>query len=412
MPSAPSIATRWDALASALHEYRDVLGGRVTDASAPAPLLDRGWDEALLALTEEELVELEIRGCEAEPPATLPAALRDLFAQSLELCSLPALVPVAPASRRLRRLETSRKRAQVEALARLTPPLLDGATRVVEVGAGHGHLAREIAAQVDRPIVALERDPALSAKARTLDQGEHLTFREVDVLQRGVGLEAGDCALGLHACGELGDALAVEVAEHAQSLLLVGCCLQKLRADARPALHRDHPLSGRLALPKSLLGLSNFTPREQGVEATRAENVRARERRLALHALLSAALGPMRFGAEMDGLNRRAAHGDLSRLVERATSLRGLPMPSELAVAEAQRAAKLLHDRIRRLSLPRILLGRVLEVFVLVDRALHLEMAGFEVSIGTAFPKEVSARNLTLVAVRRGVARAAGRASA
>jgi hypothetical protein len=89
----------------------------------------------------------------------------------------------------------------------------------------------------------------------------------------------------------------------------------------------------------------------------------------------------------------------------RAFGLRGVAVPSPSAIGDAQRRGKALHDHIRRLSLPRILLGRVLEMFVFVDRALFLESAGFEVTIGTAFPREISARNLTIVARRRWVPR-------
>ncbi len=396
-----ALGARWDALAGALEQYRDVLDGRVTDSSVPLPLVTRDWAGTLLSLTEAELVELEISGCEATPPARFPESLRSLHALSAELCTLPALGGVAPPTRKLRRLETPRKRAQVEALARLARPLLEAATRVVEVGAGHGHLAREVALSNDRPVVALERDPEITAKSRTLGDDDRLTFREVDVLREGLGLAEGDCALGLHACGELGDALIAGVAERADSVLLVGCCLQKLRADVRVPLNAGRAQSAHVSFPKSLLGLSNFTPREQGVEATRSENVAAHERRLALHALLSAAAGPIRFGSEMDGLNRRAAHGSLEAMLACATAKRGLAMPSSDAIEDAKRAARALHDHIRRLSLPRILLGRVLEIFIFIDRALFLESAGFEVTIGTAFPKEISARNLTILGRRR-----------
>lgn len=399
---APSLRARWDALAGAIVAHRDVLDARIQDETLPAPLVARGWADALLALSEDELVALEIAGCDGTPPSWFPHTLVELHASTAELCNVPALEGApAPSSRGLRRLETPRKRVQVDALSRLILPLAHDAARVVEVGSGHGHLAREVAERIERPVIGLERNGAISARARGLASSGRLSFVDVDVLSSGLDLKEGDCALGLHACGELGDAMVVGVAERARSLVLVGCCLQKMRAEVRLPLDADRPRSREVALPRSLLGLSNFTPREQGVEATRAENVTARERRLALHALLSAAVGPMRIGAEMDGLNRRAAHGELYAMVTRAHELRGLPVPPKQAAEDAQRAAKVLHGRIRRLSLPRVLLGRVLEMFIFIDRALHLESAGFEVRIGTAFPKEVSARNLTLLARRR-----------
>jgi hypothetical protein len=47
------------------------------------------------------------------------------------------------------------------------------------------------------------------------------------------------------------------------------------------------------------------------------------------------------------------------------------------------------------------LLARVLEVFVLLDRARHLEERGYDVTAGTLFPVEASARNLALLARAR-----------
>ncbi len=398
---APSLTERWEALAQAIVSYRDVLDGRSVDETVPRALETRGWAGPLLALTEEEVSGLEIAGCEGAPPRRLPSSFLELQALARELCTVPTLGSDPTASRRLRRLETPRKRAQVEALSRLALPLVRDATRVVEVGSGHGHLAREVAMQIERPVVGLERDAAISRRANRLANLGRLSFREVDVLRDGLALADGDCVLGLHACGELGDALVVGVAERAQSLVLVGCCLQKQRAAVRTSLNGGRRAAGDMSLPQVLLGLSNFTPREQGVEATRTENIAARERRHALHALLLEHIGPLRFGAEMDGLNRRAAHGDLEAMVVRAFGLRGVPVPSPKAIGDAHRLASCLHDRLRRLSLPRILLGRVLEMFVFVDRALHLESAGFDVTIGTAFAREISARNLTIVARRR-----------
>lgn len=410
--AAPSLAERWDALAEALRGYRDVLEARVLDGSCPEALVRRGWAAPLLALSDDELITLEIEGAEAQAPARLPSSLVALFALARELTQLPLLCAEEPPARRLRRLETPRKRTQVQTLAELARPLLVEARRVVEVGAGHGHLAREVAAQIERPVVGLERDPALSRKAQQLESFDRLSFVEGDALLGELPLGPGDCALGLHACGELGDALVEGVAAKADALLLVGCCLQKRRAPARAPLNAGRPSSSEMVVSKELLGLSNFTPRSEGVEASRAENVAARERRLALHALLTERVGPLRFGAEMDGLNRRAAHGSLDAMARRAFTLRGLELPSPEVVRRAELDARQLHDRIRRLAVPRVALARVLEVFVHIDRALFLETAGFDTRVGLAFPREISARNLALVARRaQGRAMLGGRAA-
>jgi SAM-dependent methyltransferase len=273
------------------------------------------------------------------------------------------------------------------------------ARRVVDVGSGHGHLTREIAEETALPVVGLERDAALAGRARTLTPGLSPTFAVTDVLRDGLPVATGDCVIGLHACGELGDAMVTSVARASgASLALVGCCLQKRRQASRIPLCAVVGLDARLDLPRGLLGLSNLSPSDDGVEASRAENLVARERRLALHRLLSQEGPPLRFGAEIEGINRRVAQRDLSPLVARAFALRGRPVPSRQVIDEAVSWARREHARARRASLARAMLARVLEVYVLLDRAVFLEKHGFVVEVGELFPVTVSARNLALVA--------------
>jgi len=315
------------------------------------------------------------------------------------VCRLPAFPTPGASARPTRRGETPRKRAQIDAFGQLVLPLVTRSTRVVDVGAGHGHLTREIAQETALPVVGFDRDAALVGRARTLSPGATPTFAVTDVLRDGLSLSTGDCVIGLHACGELGDVMVTSVARsRGTTLALVGCCLQKRRQVSRRPLRSVPDLDDRLDLPRSLLGLSNLAAGEEGVEVSRAENLAARERRLALHRLLSEGGAALRFGAEIEGLNRRTAQRDLSALVARAFALRGRPRPSRKAIDEAAAWARREHARARRLSLPRAMLARVLEVYVLLDRAAHLEEHGFEVEVGTLFPASVSARNLALFA--------------
>jgi len=361
-------------------EHRDLLRER-TGGDA---LAVRGWDGYLLALDDAALEGLER---DAKWPRDAPASLRSLIDEAAAVCELPSF-PAAPPSR-LAIGETPRKRAQIDAFARVLEPLARGARRVVDVGCGHGHLTRELAARIDGPIVGLERDADLMTRARALGGA---SFAEVDVLCHGLGLERGDCAIGLHACGELGDAMVESAARAGASVALVGCCPQKRRSPSRRSLSCD------LELPREVLGLGNLAAGDQGVEASRRENLGARERRLALHRLLVARVGALRFGAEIEGLNRRVAHASLDVLVERAFGRRGLALPTRVELEDAMRAARLEHARARRLSLPRATLARPLEVFLLLDRARHLEERGYAVEYGVLFPREVSARNLALLA--------------
>ena len=416
LDTAGSVRSRWEAAARLVAESRDVLDGRPGgDGEVPEALVSRGWSAFLLSVDDEELASVETDGLDAGWPERTPDSLRELLARAREVCSMPALVPAAAPASGLRRGETARKRAQIDAFQTLVETVAASVTRVVDVGSGHGHLTRAIAERAEHPVVGLERDAVLAERARAMSaarpgqgigrnrtavaEGPGPSFVVTDVLRDGLTPLPGDCLVGLHACGELGDAMVTTVAQApGTSLALVGCCLQKRRQLSRPPLCPVPGTGEKLELPRRLLGLSNLTSRDEGVEASRADNLAARERRLALHRLLTQRWGPMRLGAEIDGLNRRVAQRDLSFLVARAFAHRGGPPPSAAAIDEAARWAREAHARARRLTLPRALLARVLEVYVLLDRATMLERRGLVVRVGTAFPVDVSARNLALVA--------------
>jgi protein-L-isoaspartate O-methyltransferase len=395
---ARELRPRWEAAAKLVAEHRDVLDARAGAGETPPPLALRGWSSFLASIDDATLDTLERRGDTAWPADTPPALLA-LVAASREVCTLPSFATAGDEVRALRRRETPRKRAQIEAFARLVLPLAANATRVVDVGSGHGHLTREIAERIERPVVGFERDAALADRARSLPSSAPPDFAVTDVLADGLTLSAGDCVIGLHACGELGDAIVESAARSGAAVALVGCCLQKRRAEARSMLCAAPAYGAALELPRNLLGLSNLSPGDDGVEATRVENLEGRVNRLVLHRLLSKD-GTLRLGAEIDGLNRRASHGDLDTFVARAFAVRSPPAPSKSAIEEAAAWARDQHGRARRMTLPRATLARALEVLVLLDRALYLEEHGFDVSVGTLFPAAVSARNLALAAKR------------
>jgi SAM-dependent methyltransferase len=408
-----SITECWQAAARLVAAHRDVVDARTPSPLSPlSPLSTRGWAQFLRSLDDEELAALEIGGHSATWPSRAPASLLALVAAARDVCALPMLPEPEPASpishasptshashaSPQRRRETPRKRAQIDAFARIVLPVARDASRIFDVGSGHGHLTRAIAERIDRPVVGLDRDQDLAARARSLPSTATPSFAVTDVLRDGLSLGARDCVIGLHACGELGDVMVESAARSGASIALVGCCLQKRRAASRAPLSALAPLpASALELPRDILGLSNLTARDDGVEATRAENLAGRERRLALHRLLEQAGEQLPLGAEIRGLNRRAAHGELATLVARAFAARRQPPPSAAAIAEAATWARVQHAEMRRLSLPRGILARVLEVLVLADRARHLEAHGRDVTIGLIFPASVSPRNLVLV---------------
>ncbi len=382
----------------------DIVEQRVDTAAVPSWCERRGWAEFLLNLSDAELALCEAQGLAATAHSLpgIPASLADLAARVRELSALPALdVPALTEAQDFRGV-SSRKQRQLSALLSALPPLVAKAERIVDVGAGSGHFTRLSARHFSREALGLERNPERVARASSREQADaggtfSAQFAVVDAFQDGLELRASDLAIGLHACGELGDTLVRAVGEHGADLALVSCCLQKINSPKRSALsHAAH----QLALHKDTLGLSNLTSQAFGVEASIEHTMQARQARFALGELLRGRGLAVEPGAEMSGINRRRAHKGLAEIATRATELRGLPPPSVMELAETEQRAALHFHAVRRLSLPRNLLGRVIEISVVLDRAAHLLERGYAVQVATLFERAVTPRNIALFASR------------
>jgi hypothetical protein len=405
--SAKPRTSQRDELARVLQVLTPVLDIIDTPVETPDPPLwcrERGWVDFLLQLDDQALFASEcggfatlLAGC---PRA--PAGLRELGARVRRCTRLPALDTeelVLPAA--ALRGVGARKRGQLAALLGALSPLASSAERIVDVGAGRGHLSRLASELFRRQTLALDRDARLlrngersQREARPAPELE-LRFVEANIGEQPLELQRSDLAVGLHACGELGDRLVVAAAAARCDVALVSCCLQKTAAARRPPLSRE---ARGLDIRRCALGLTNLSPREDGVEASLADNLRAREARLALRYLIrqrGVEVGP---GEEMRGVNRRRAQAGFPQLAAHALALRGLSSPSESELQFFAAAARRDYAVIRRLALPRSLLARLVELAVVRDRAAALEESGQAVAVAQLFELRLTPRNTVLFA--------------
>jgi SAM-dependent methyltransferase len=393
------LGPRLEALVALLREFDDVVTGRVSDPAEPDWSAKRGWGAWLLSLDDDALLGAETQGLttflERDEGAEAPAGLISLADRVRAATALPS--PSAPPARALRQA-AARKARQVASLVALCEARLSRPRRLVDVGAGKGHLTRELARALQAPALGLERNPARVAAANALTDGDGAEFRVQELDVDSLAFAPGDLAVGLHACGALGDALVRAAARDRVDVLLVNCCLQHV-----PGRERT-PLSARgqtldLALGRDLLGLTNLVAGRRLVQGrSYALVMEERTARYGLRLLLAARgldLGP---GAEMRGVNLRKAKHGLAVLAAKAFAKRGLEAPSEAELAAAEAQAGLDYARMRRYSLPRAMFGRVLELAVVLDRALLLEEAGHDARVEGVFDLDDSPRNLGIVA--------------
>jgi hypothetical protein len=379
---------------------RDVLETRVDAPIPPAWCESRDWTAFLLELPDDVVRASEAHGL-AELLPSLPGAPSSL----LELARAAAAATELPRLHRSTALEGEalrsvrlRKRTQLSTLLGAVQPMAERAARIVDVGAGSGHFTRLSADLFERDALGLEHNPerVAAANARLATAGSRAELVHVDA-RAGLALQPSDLAIGLHACGELGDHLATVAATAGCDLALVSCCLQKISSPIRRPLSA---LASRAELRREHLGLTNLTAQPRGIEASIETTIGARQTRYALFHLLTSRGVLLEPGAEMSGINRRRANHGLRAVAELALAQRGLPSPSDAEVAHFTASAAHDYGIVRRLSLPRSMLSRLVEVLVSLDRAQHLAEQGHAVLLATLFDRAISPRNIGIFASR------------
>jgi len=398
-----------------LREVDDVLLERV-DEGTPSWCEQRGWTSFLTGLGEEDLHSCEAEGLSAAAArlSGVPASLAALAAAVNEGTRLPVWGGDGRGDGTGATADTqegglgvrARKRPQLAGLLGAVEGMAERAARIVDVGSGSGHFTRLAAERFEREAVGIERNAGrvAAATARAGERSKHgegrggvAHFREVDAGKDGLAFEAGDLAVGLHACGALGDRLVVSAAAAGCDVALVSCCLQKIDAGERAPLSRA---GAGLTLRRETLGLTNLTSQARGVETSIEATMAARQTRNALLHLLRGRGLAVAPGEEMRGINRRRAHAGLRDIAERALALRGLPPPSAAEIERHEHEAQRRYGVVRRLSLPRNMLARLVEIAVVLDRAAALEESGHHVQVATLFERAVTPRNIALFASR------------
>jgi len=383
-----------------LADARDIVFERA-EGTAPWWAVERGWGDYLLGISEAALERADALGIArwfvSDP--LCPPSLHALAGRSLAVTARIPSLPREAASVDFPFMNV-RKRGEVAAILRLLREVFSDLSEIVDVGAGRGQLTTRAAAALSVPTLGLERDPQRVAVATALAGNLPVRFLTADVLSPtdnpllSLPAKPDRLLMALHGCGELGDALIEAAVATRSSVLLLGCCPQKIRGQQRDAL-----LVGGPSFPRKILGLANVLSRTEGIEGELRCALATKEARLALRYLLAARGTSVPAGEEMRGVNRRKANAGFAGFAQAVCAVRGLPLPtpSELAAAATQAHAHYLAQR--RLSLPRSMLGRPLEIFLALDRARYLESHGYGVHVVELFPVATSPRNLAVVGV-------------
>ena len=315
------------------------------------------------------------------------------------LCDVPHLVSRAlpPCDAHFDWSIPGRKRGQIDAFAAHGPlaraPLLEWC-------AGKGHLGRRLALANQVPVRSLEIDPALCEAAARLAAraGVEQTVLCADALDGAAHAHArGHAVLALHACGELHRALVRTAAnDGAHSYRIAPCCYDRGAGDGYRPLSRDAslPLDAgalRLAVTETVTAPRHVRQRLARDQAWKLGFIALRD------ALEGEAIRPF------PPVPSRWLSGDFAGYCQALAQREGVRLPGVVDWAQWLAAGERRRAEVRRFELVRHAFRRALEMWLVMDLALGLEEAGFEVQVGTFCARSLTPRNLLVLAQGRDV---------
>ena len=382
--------------------YPDPLGGYPHEWLEELAAID---DKALMIRLERK----EVQGLLKNP------TLLDFYSRIEELCQLPQapVLPEMPANNSTWLFMIPKKIYEIKRLGPLINHVYqtDGIKKIVDIGGGIGLLAQTMNNVYHHQVVSVDVDPVMQETGRTRHEKnakgpnkvEYQNIKvNADELRFTELLDHETLTLGLHTCGNLAnDQVRASVKASAKSLINLGCCYHKLFPETQniSSFTQSHP--DKFIMSQFALTLASRAHRKMD-EKDYDLKEKVKLFRYTIHFLLHdeydikkiATLGnsPPRLYDETFGVyaldNLKRIHVKIKHTEEELNSYFNNPDRQKLI-------SKMLVA-----GLIRNVFGRLLELYIQLDRVIYLEEHGYKVQLLEIFEEPVSPRNLAIVATR------------
>lgn len=382
---------------------------------------DPKWLEELAALSADELFDFDCK----RPVAKLnDSKLMSFLNPLLQLCQLHSL-EMDSEKKRVPQLENwayqgvkKKKRHEIDQMApEIQKVFLKlKCLQVVDIGGGVGHLARILAHYYQIPTISIDQNKEFQEigahrlkKFRKLPGAKDVRFinATLDFSDKNLILkneiDGQSFLLGLHTCGALGNTL-LRAGNLFQSrvILSFGCCYYRLNPDSDLWMSQFFQENKFCRL--NLFGLTLATrSHAEDDRSTFETKIRVKMYRNALHLFL---LEKYNNKHETDVGEcpihiywRPFAQYISMKLSELKIDHQYTHEDFEIFYNSIETQKKL--KQMIFCNLIRWQLGRALEIFLLLDRALYLEENEYDVSFKTYFQESLSPRNIGILAEKR-----------
>lgn len=285
---------------------------------------------------------------------------------------------------------------------------------VVDIGGGVGHLSRILSHYHSIPSISIDQNTEFQKiglnrlqKYRRLEGASDVTFmnltfgKESDEENLKLVFNQKALGLGLHTCGPLANTLIKATADYAtKGLLSFGCCYHQLIPN------KDFPLSNFYKVEKlpvlNLYGFTLATRSHAGMDFDSYQTkMKVKSYRYALHLFIMKHFNSNQYTSagecHMSLYTMPFHHYIKEKLTELnlAHTFSDQYFDDFFASAEIQRQLRVMF----LCNIIRWQLGRVLEIYLLIDRCLYLEERGYVVNLKQYFDESLSPRNLGILAL-------------
>lgn len=344
------------------------------------------WAKKLRGLGDDALISLETK---------LVSPINDQeFSGHLDsvkrLGSLPQIEKkFSSIGKNIERGMTEKKRHEVSLIAGELREL--GAKKFLDVGSGKGHLSMALLQEHKGSSLCVDMDAKLQKAGREKlkklapELSEKIVYIN-ERFDRDFPYKEQELALALHSCGDLSVDAIENALTHGCGLLNFGCCYHKLSKTGLSSLAKSFPLKFSF----QALNLAARSNRKLEQEDLKRRN-KVKRFRYAFHILSQedghkdfVTLGNAKhtdydgeFKAYCEKYSPWKLSGDLNKRFE---NLLDSGVLDEYLLAEAIRGP----------------LGRLVEIYIVLDRALYIKERGKRVAIGELFDPALSPRNIML----------------
>lgn len=362
----------------------------------PAPYQE--WLDEINALTTLEKVELENI---TDTSKITKTEYISYLNQIKELSQIPKRqLEQTPIDKELGKKISKKKKHEISLISQF----LKGKTfsRIVDVGSGAGHLSSILIANGAKESLCIDSSSDYQEIGRAKlaryapEILEKITFKNTYISHaQDIQLEKDNLLIGLHSCGDLSVKLIESLVKtKLGSLLSYGCCYHKLT-------EKNINIS---SIGKSEnIGLNEFalTMAAKGYKPQTLESFQQKERvktfRYSIHFINSRLLGE---GFTTLGNARKQDYLGRFEDYVKKYSPSTLDRMSEQAVIDFYHSKENSSEieNLISLGIIRSQIARIVEIYIILDRALYLQENGFRVEVEETFDRSLSPRNLSLLA--------------